>query len=331
MILTKMKLSNGEDVQPGPLDPAIDLSIVIVSWNVSQLLKDCLHSIFQARSDLNLQVIVVDSGSADDSCQMVRTAFPQVELFDMQENVGFPKGNNIGIRAAVGRNILLLNPDTVVTDSALQTMIAFLAENPTVGLVGPMLRFPNGDIQSSRRRLPTVQTGLFESTWLERFAPKSLLEAYYMSDKPNDQICEADWVMGAAMLATRQAVEQVGGMDEGYFMYSEELDWCKRIKTAGFKIFWLADAEIIHHQGASSDQASTFRHINFNQAKLRYFRKYHGAVASGIIRCVLLLNFAAQLIIECFKWLVGHRRDLRSQRMNAYLQVLKSGLKPAGY
>lgn len=327
----QMMRSSGEHIRPAPLDPAISLSIIIVSWNVSQLLQNCLDSIYKNRGILNLQVIVVDSGSADDSCEMVRAHFPQVTLFDMQENVGFPKGNNIGLQAAVGQNILLLNPDTVVIADAIPKMLSFLEQNPAVGLVGPMLRYPNGDIQSSRRRFPAVSTGLFESTWFETLAPPKLLKNYYMQDKPDNEICEADWVMGAAMLTTREAVERIGGMDERYFMYSEELDWCKRIKTAGYKIFWYPDAEIIHYQGASSDQASTFRHIHFNRAKLRYFRKYHGVFASGLIRCVLILNFVCQIIIESVKWVAGHKRELRSQRVIAYLQVLKSGLKPAGY
>ncbi|MEM8858199.1 MAG: glycosyltransferase family 2 protein [Chloroflexota bacterium] len=327
----KMKLNSGESIQLAPLDAAIDLSIIIVSWNVSGLLKNCLDSVFCTGQDLNLQVIVVDSGSVDDSCEMIRTHFPQVDLFDIQENVGFPKGNNIGMQAANGRNILLLNPDTIVKNGAFESMLTFLDSDEATGLVGPKLEFPNGSIQSSRRRFPTVLTGVFESTWFEKLAPQNLLESYYMVDHSDDDICEADWVMGAAMLAKREAIEKTGGMDEDYFMYSEELDWCKRIKLAGYKIYWLPHAEIIHYQGASSDQASTFRHINFNRAKLRYFRKYHGLKASGFIRLVLLFNFGLQILVESTKWVLGHKRSLRSQRVNAYLQVLKSGLRPAGY
>ncbi|MFK7802617.1 MAG: glycosyltransferase family 2 protein [Anaerolineae bacterium] len=325
------RFSNGEDVRPKPLDPAIDISIIIVSWNVSQLLEKCLQSIYSNANELGLQVIVVDSGSADATCAMVRQKFPQVELFDMQQNVGFPAGNNIGIQAAVGRNIYLLNPDTEIIEDALQVMLHEVESNPQLGLIGSWLQYPDGKIQSSRRRFPTIMTGLFESTWLEPLAPKSLLDRYFMRDKPDDRPCEADWVMGASMFASREAVQTVGGLDEGYFMYSEELDWCRRVKEAGFKIIWLPEAKVIHHLGASSDQASTRRHINFNRAKLRYFRKYHGIVASGLIRMVLLANFVSQILIEGSKWLFGHRRDLRKQRIQAYWQVVCSGLRPAGY
>lgn len=314
-----------------PLDAGVDVSIVIVSWNVSQLLKDCLRSVYDHAGDLTLQTIVVDSGSADDSCEMVRREFPQVELFDMQENVGFPAGNNIGMRAAVGRTIYLLNPDTEIIGDALPLMLKKIESEPAIGLIGSWLQYPDGRIQSSRRRFPTVWTGLFESTWLERFAPSSLLAHYYMTDKPDDRPCDADWVMGASMLVRRAAIEAVGGMDEAYVMYSEELDWCRRIKEAGYRIVWLPEAKVIHYSGASSDQASTRRHIHFNRAKLRYFRKYHGRWAAGLIRLVLLANFGGQIVVEGGKYLVGHRRELRQQRIGAYWQVLKSGLKPAGY
>ncbi len=322
---------NGELVRPAALDPAVDISIIIVSWNVSQLLQACLESIFANQSNLKLQVIVVDSGSADDSCAMVRQRFPDVTLFDMQKNVGFPAGNNIGIQAAVGRNIYLLNPDTEIIKDALPIMLNRLEADPALGMVGAKLLNTDGSLQSSRRRFPTLLTGMFESTWFESLAPKSVLARYYMEDKPDNQPCYPDWVMGASMLTSRAAVEAAGGMDEGYFMYSEELDWCRRIVEAGYKILWTPEAEIIHHVGASSSQASTQRHINFNRAKLRYFRKYHGRLASGLIRVVLLKNFWFQIAIESLKWLAGHKRPLRKQRIGAYWQVIRSGLSPAGY
>lgn len=323
--------SNGESIRPGLVNHEIDISIIIVSWNVSKLLKNCLQSIFANSKSLNIQVIVVDSGSADDTCEMVRQTFPQVDLFDMQKNVGFPAGNNIGLQAAVGRNIYLLNPDTEIIGDALQVMLTHIEADKSIGLIGSWLQYPDGKIQSSRRRFPTILTGLFESTWLEVWAPKLILEQYSMTDKRDDEPCEADWVMGASMFVSREAILAVGGMDEDYFMYSEELDWCRRIKDTGFKIWWLPQARVVHHLGASSDQASTMRHINFNRAKLRYFRKYHGTAASGLIRTVLIANYAGQIVIEGAKWLAGHRRELRKQRIEAYWQVVRSGLKPAGY
>ena len=308
-----------------------DLSIIIVSWNVSELLHNCLASIYAQTGDLAVEVIVVDSASSDDSVAMVSRDFPQAILLAQDENVGFPRGNNIGLERATGRYVMLLNPDTVVVGDALQKMAAFLDQNPTVGIIGPQLRFGDGSIQSSRRRFPTVWTGFFESTWLEPYAPKSLLTRYYVEDRPDDEVSEVDWVMGAAIMTRNEIVGEVGGMDPDYFMYSEELDWCRRIKEAGWRVFYLPTAQIIHYQGKSSEQASTARHINFNRAKLRYFYLYHGRTAALFLRLTLLTNYAVQIFLEGGKGILGHRRSLRWQRVSAYWEVLRSGLKPAGF
>lgn len=314
---------------PNPQSP--DLSIIIVSWNVSELLAACLGSIDGSRGKLNIEVIVVDSASTDGTPEMIAAQFPWVRLTACPENVGFPKGNNIGLEQANGRFILLLNPDTEIVGSALETMIAYLEANSSVGLVGPQLLNNDGSVQSSRRRFPTMGTAFFESTWLQPLAPKRLLSNYFMQDKDDGETAVVDWVTGACMLTRREVVQQVGGMDEAYFMYSEELDWCRRIKMAGRQIVYLPAAQIVHHMGKSSDQAVTHRHINFNRAKLRYFRKYHGRMAAFVLRLFLLLNYGTQIIIEGLKGIVGHKRPLRWQRIQSYWQVIRSGLRPAGF
>ncbi|MCA9980557.1 MAG: glycosyltransferase family 2 protein [Anaerolineales bacterium] len=309
------------------------LSIIIVSWNVCDLLRDCLRSIYDTADNLalTLEIIVIDSASSDNTVAMVQTEFPAVRLQACAENVGFPKGNNIGLEMANGRYLFLLNPDTVVQPGALQTLVAYLEQNTAVGMVAPQLLNDDGTVQSSRRRFPTLATGFWESTWLQPYAPAHILRDYYMTDLPDNTTAEADWVQGAAMLIRREVYEEVGGMDEAYFMYSEELDWCRRIRQAGWPIVYLPPAQVTHYQGKSSEQASTQRHINFNRAKLRYFRKYHGRVSAFALRLFLLLNYAAQLLLEASKALLGHRRDLRQQRIRAYWQVLRSGLRPAGF
>ena len=307
------------------------LSVIIVSWNVRDLLRDCLRSLRPGRDSTNLEIILVDSGSADGSAAMVSAEFPWVHLVARPDNVGFPKGNNIGLALAGGQYLLLLNPDTVVLGDALPTLVNYLAQHPDVGCVGPQLRNPDGTIQSSRRRFPTLATAFFESTWLQPVAPGRLLAHYYMQDQPDDATSEVDWLTGACLLVRREVLEQVGGLDEDYFMYSEELDWCRRIKTAGWRIVYLPAAQIMHHVGKSSEQAVTARHINFQRAKLRYFRKYHGRAACLALRLFLLLSYLGQMGLESAKGLLGHKRALRRQRVTAYWQVLRSGLRPAGY
>lgn len=318
-------------VEPPTPDERFELSIVIVSWNVRDLLRQCLSSINKQRQLLRIQAIVVDSASSDGTVDMVAEQFPWVLLLAQDENVGFPRGNNIGMRQALGSHILLLNPDTVVVGKALQGMMSFMDEHHDVGVVGPRLRFPDGAIQSSRRRFPTALTAFLESTWLEPWAPSRLLRTHKFQDVSDDETNDVDWVMGAAMMVRREVIAQVGMMDEAYFMYSEELDWCRRIKEAGWRVVYFADAEIIHYEGKSSEQAVTARHINFQRAKLRYFRKYHGRVLSTILRLFLLVSYAWQLVLEAIKGVLGHKRALRRRRVRTYWEVLKSGLRPAGY
>ncbi len=312
-------------------EPTCDLSIIIVSWNVADLLRDCLRSIDEGHDELDLEVIVVDSASSDNSVAMIREEFPWVDLLACEENVGFPRGNNLGLARANGRYLLLLNPDTVVLDDALPKMMAYMQENPEVGVLGGQLLNADGTIQSSKRRFPTLTTAFFESTWLENVTPKGVLERYYAQDLPDDAINDVDWVMGACMLVPRQVVAEVGGLDEAYFMYSEELDWCRRIKDSGRRVVYYPEAKIIHYMGQSSEQAVVARHINFQRAKLRYFRKYNGRFPALALRVYLLLNYGWQMVVEAGKGLLGHKRPLRRRRVRAYWQVIRSGLRPAGY
>lgn len=316
-----------------------DLSVVIVSWNVQDLLRECLRSILEAddivldhsmSSTINqpsIEIIVVDAGSNDDTPLMLRTEFPSVQLIEMGDNVGFSKGNNIGITASQGNYVMLLNPDTQIVSNALSTLIGYLQGNPQVGVVGPKLLNTDGSTQSSRRRFPTLWTGIFESTWLEHFAPPGLLDWYYMADQDEKFVTPVDWLTGAALVVRREAIDQVGSFDEAYFMYSEELDWQKRIKGAGWEIIYLPIARVIHYGGMSSDQVVPLRHIRFQSSKIRYFHKHHGPLAAALIRTVILGNYVGQLALEAVKGLFGHKRDLRQERVRAYWQVLRSGLR----
>jgi len=205
-------------------------------------------------------------------------------------------------------------------------MVAYADAHPDVGVVGPQLLNSDGSVQSSRRRFPTLMTGLFESTWLEPLAPRDVLRRYYVLDQPDDAIQEVDWLFGACFLVRRKVIEQVGALDEGFFMYSEEMDWCRRIRQAGWKVVYLPEAQVIHYGGKSSDQVAAQRHIYFQTSKVRYFRKHHGALTTGVLRVALLAMYAGQLTLEAAKGALGHKRALRRERVRAYWQVLRSGL-----
>lgn len=304
------------------------LSIIIVNWNVRDLLQRALASVYASWDERpGLEVIVVDNASHDDSVVMLHTTFPEVIVIANAENRGFTGGNNQGLAAATGDVLLLLNPDAELLDDALPRMIAYLHSHPDVGMVGPQLLNPDGSVQSSRRRFPTLPVLFLESTWLEKLASRKLLRYYYAQEQPDDAIQDVDWITGAAMLTRRDVVAQVGGMDEGFFMYSEELDWCHRIRAAGWRVVYFPEARVVHHEGKSSEQVMPARHIYFQSSKVRYARKYHGKTIAEMLRLWLLAQYIWQIAVEGAKWLIGHRRPLRAARIAAYRQVLKSRLR----
>jgi hypothetical protein len=306
----------------------VDCSIIIVNWNVKPLLQKCLTSIYSALPNTyTVEVLVVDSASSDGSIDLVRQQFPQVKLFPLRENVGFTRGNNIALQAAQGRYLFLLNPDTEIIGDALQVLLDFMESHADVGIIGPHTLNTDGTTQSTRRRFPTLGTAFFESTWLQAYAPQRIFDRYYARDIADSAIAEVDWVQGSALLARRAVYEQIGPLDEGFIMYSEELDWCKRAKTAGWRIHYVGIAQIIHHGGKSSEQVSTYSHIHYQQSKLRYFRKYWGRFTAQILRYFLMLNYLWQIGIEGTKGLIGHKRSRRWDRIRSYWQILRTGLK----
>jgi len=313
----------------------LDLSIIIVSWNVAPLLAACLDSIAAApvvrggpdgssagEGGPLVEVIVVDSASADGSVELLRARYPWVHLLVEQENIGFTRGNNLGLAQARGRHLLLLNPDTVVHGDALNQLVEALDTHPAVGIVGPRVLNEDGTTQSTRRRFPTLATAFLESTWLQGWAPRGVIERYTVADQPDDGVFEVDWVQGCALAARREVYAQIGGLDTGYVMFSEELDWCRRAKDAGWQVLYLGTAAITHYGGKSTEQIETQKHIYFQASKIRYFRKFHGRAAALALRVFLVLSYAAQLALEALKGLLGHKRALRRARVATYRRVV---------
>lgn len=308
----------------------MDLSIVIVSWNVRDLLERCLETV-QASLDyrgLTGEIIVVDNGSTDGSPEMVRDRFPSVSLVEPGVNLGYSGGNNVGLRRAQGRYVLILNPDTELMPETLGRLVDALDRNPSIGLVGPALFFPDGRLQSSRRRFPNLLVGLIESTSLEPwFAHSRILRDFRLLDYPDDQPAPVDWVVGAALMVRREVVEQVGLFDETFFMYFEELDWQRRIKEAGWSIWYWPEARVVHHEGASSRQVVARRQILFATSKVEYYRKWYGPRVAACLRVWLWLLVAWELVVESVKLLLRHKPEMRSERIRQYRQVLASSLR----
>ncbi|MDQ6695253.1 MAG: glycosyltransferase [Chloroflexota bacterium] len=307
-----------------------ELSIVIVSWNVYALLAGCLRALPSAAGDRwsRTEVIVVDNASWDSSVARVRQEFPTTRMIALPKNRGFSAGNNAGILASRGKYILLLNPDTVPLPSAIDHMAAYLDEHPDVGIVGPRLLNSDDSLQPSRRCFPTLLTALVESTPLQQLFPHArVLRHFYMVDTPENEPQFVGWLSGAALLCRREALMQAGLFDPGYFMFSEEVDLCRRVTQAGWDVAYLPDAEVIHFGGESTGQDVAARHINFNTSKVRYFRLHNGIYAGKLIRLYLMSGYVGQLASEAAKWILGHKRPLRHARLVLYSDVLKSRLR----
>ncbi len=224
---------------------AIDLSIIIVSYNVRDLLLSCLASIeaWLSVTDFSAEVMVIDNASTDGSADSVRRRFPGTRVIELNKNLGFAAANNRGAQVASGRTVAFLNPDTTVVGDAFGVMLQFLDANPAVGVVGPKILYPDGRIQSTRRRFPTRRTGFFESTIIQQYwRDNAILRRYYVSDRSSDETQEVDWLVGACLFARREVLQSAGLFDERFFMYSEEVEWCHRVREAGWTIVYLPAA-----------------------------------------------------------------------------------------
>jgi GT2 family glycosyltransferase len=281
----------------------MDLSIVIVNWKVKDLLEKCIQSIFEQTKDISFEVFVVDNNSGDGSVEMVREKFPQVDLTASQENLGFAKGNNPAIKKAHGRYILLLNPDTEILDNALEKMVKFMDSNSGCGIAGCKLLNPDLSLQPSVRTFPTLTSQVFILLKIHHLFPHSkAMYKYLVQNFDYEKTQEVDQVMGAFMMIRREVINKIGMLDEKFWIWFEEVDFCKRAKEAGFKILYTPEAKIIHHFGQSFKQAmGVKKQKDFNRSLSCYFKK-HGTkgewVAIQILRPIsLVFAWFAQIII----------------------------------
>lgn len=253
-----------------------NLSIIIVNWNTGNLIQDCLDSIqanMTQSPHLQVETIVIDNASQDNSVTILENNYPWIDLITNTENVGFARANNQGIRVSQGQNIMLLNPDTIVKTQTIQTLIDFLKQYPAAGVVGPLTLNPDQSLQTSAYPRPT----LFREAWrlfhFDMFYP---IGSYRMSAWNCQHPRQVDSLLGACLVIRRQILDEVGLLDEDYFMYSEEIDLCARIQRAGWDLYWVPTASIIHYGGQSTKHVATAMFIQLYQSKLIFFRKHYG-------------------------------------------------------
>jgi hypothetical protein len=233
-----------------------DIAVIIVNWNAREDLRVCLQSLEDLRrSPYSSEVWVVDNASSDGSAEMVQSEFPEVHLILNEENVGFSKANNQAIAYAESRYVFLLNSDAAVRPGAIDTLLDYADAHPKVGIIGPKVLNPDGTLQSSCRRFPTLGAGFFRNTYLGSLFPNNkFAQDYLMSDFDHAHMRQVDWVSGCAMLIDCQLFERIGTLDERFYMYCEDVDLCERAGRFGWEVVYLPDAVVIHAIGRSSDK-----------------------------------------------------------------------------
>ena len=268
-----------------------ELSVIIVNWNTSDLLRDCLNSVYTETRATSFEILVVDNASSDGSAEMVKREFPQAKLTENQENLGFARANNQAIKQSSGRFILLLNSDTVVLSGALDKMVAFMKTHRAVSASGPMLLNPDGSLQPSIRmsHVSGCIRVFLPGEWLATYPLRILVRKLGKKETYSPEPRQVGGVSGACMMITREAVDKVGLLDEQYFFYAEEVDWFYRLQQLGGVVYFIPEAQIIHHYAQSinqTDNRSKYLHEN----KYRFINKYHGRKAAYLFRIMLAID-----------------------------------------
>lgn len=291
----------------------IDLTISVINTNNRELLRACLQSIFQNTQRISLEVYVVDNACTDGSVEMVKREFPQVKLVHNQTRLGFCANHNQVLKVGTGRYLLILNEDTVILPAALKCMVEFMDNHPAAGILGPMLLNEDGSFQASYADFPTLLSELLAMTGLATV----LHGAYFPSHPParSQQLCTVDWVGGACLMIRRETMEQIELLDESFVVYSEEKDWCYRAKQAGWEVYYLPQARVIHLGGRAWKQLDNLeeaqhrvrRRFRLTKSKLLFFRKHYGRLSEILLRLVLL----STSLVKAGGWfcvsLLGHR------------------------
>ncbi len=260
----------------------MDLSIVILNYKTRGLVKMCLRGLLNVPTRFAREIIVVDNASYDGTPEMVAREFPQVRIIASETNTGFGGGNNVGIASATGRYVIIMNPDIVVLDDALDRLVTFMDQNPDVGFVGPRLSNPDGSVQYSCYRFPTPMTPVYRRTPLGRTARgKVALRDYLMTDWDHAETRDVDWLLGACIMMRREVLQKIGLFDDRFFLYFEDTDLCRRVWEAGYRVVYFPDSRIIHYHRRESSGSVFSLFTNWIarehvKSGIKYFLKYRG-------------------------------------------------------
>jgi GT2 family glycosyltransferase len=283
----------------------VDLSIIILNWNTVRLTRACLESIYAYPPDCPFEVIVADNASSDRSREMVREEFPQARLIHHSTNLGFCAGNNRAAEQANGKYFLFLNSDTEVFPNALNILVDYLNKHSNAGIIGPKLLNPDGSLQYSCRRFPNMGTGFFRNTPLGRLFPQNKFAGdYLMKDFDHASVRDVDWLSGAALCSRADLWRELGGFDEAYYMFCEDVDVCYRAHEKGWEVVYVPDAVITHHIGQSTNLVPARMTYYFHRSMYRFYQKHYAAKTPLIVRPLIIPGLIARASgqIAKYRW-----------------------------
>lgn len=285
----------------------VDVSILILNYNTCRLTMDCIRSVYESDTNYSYEIILIDNNSRDDSVEQISRAFPNLMLIANSENVGFARGNNQGMEAASGRYVLLLNSDTVIRRDTLETMVSFMDSRPDLGASGCKVILPDGSLDKAcKRGFPTPEASFYYAFGFSKLFPdKPKFNGYQLGYLDPDQDYPVDCLVGAFMLVRRETIEQVGGLDEQFFMYGEDLDWCYRIKEAGWGIYYYPATSIVHLKGGSARRRPFKIVYEFHRAMIlfhrKHYRKQYNSMINGAVYAGVALKFMLSLGVNVLK------------------------------
>lgn len=269
----------------------MDLSIVIVNWNAKDYIDRCISSLIENIKDIDYEIIVVDNASSDGSVELIRSKYDEVTLMESDLNLGFAKGNNVGINQASGKYIALINSDISIHNNCFRLLIDFMDHNKDVGLCGPKILNSDHTLQLSCRKLPTLWN-VFCSTFALNKVLKyfRIYEGSFMDQSEHDRIKEVEVLSGCFWFSRKKAVDEIGLLDERFFMYAEDIDWCLRFHESSWKIIYYPDAEAVHYGGASSGNAPIRFYVEMQKAIFQYWRKHYSTGANTIFTIIFIVH-----------------------------------------
>lgn len=311
----------------------IDVSLIIVNWNTRQLLLDCIASIYEQTQTTRFEIIVVDNGSTDQSVEALHAAYPHVTVIENGENLGFAKANNIGITASTGTYVCLVNSDIKILDRCLDRMFAYMEQQQAIAVLGPKTVNENMAFRLNCREFPRLWTSFCEACALDKILPHGpFVKTRLLTDISLEKPSTVDVLSGCLMMVRRTAMEQVGLLDERFYIYGEDRDWCKRFHSSNWDVVFYPAATAIHYGGGSSSAAPLKFKIELLKSDFLYWQKYHGRLAQILFRLIRFAHYGIRMAGNFLKGLFSKTSDpqaaLQAQNYRACLAWVVFGRLP---